>query len=116
MNNHPKRLFSGYRTIFRLEKNFEFKKKFDGGLKTYNILTFERHLSRESGMKKQTNANFAVATSKFYGQMLSSSASAVPDSYWNVNNRQFNVDRNNADNRNSNNGMRGGMRILCVIR
>lgn len=44
------------------------------------------------------------------------SAGAVSALNFNVNNRQFNVDRNNADNQNYNSGVRGGMRVyLCCI-
>lgn len=52
----------------------------------------------------------------FIDKHCQKSAGAVPALNWNVNNRQFNVDRNNADNQNSNNGVRGGMRdyVLCV--
>lgn len=45
------------------------------------------------------------------------SSGAVAAANFNVNNRQFNVDRNNADNQNENNGVRGGMRIYvrCYV-
>lgn len=46
--------------------------------------------------------------------VVKKSSGAVAAANFNVNNRQFNMDRNNADNQNSNNGVRGGVRVvLC---
>lgn len=40
----------------------------------------------------------------------------VPNSYWNRDNRQFNLDRNNSDNQNSNNGSASGVKVYVLLR
>jgi hypothetical protein len=62
------------------------------------------------GMKKANQCTFCGCDYKILRTNTVNNAGAVPAFNWNMNNKQFNADRNNADNQNTNNGVRGGMR------
>lgn len=66
--------------------------------------------------EKANQCTFCGCAHKILRISTVENAGAVPAFNWNMNNKQFNADRNNADNQNTNNGVRGGMRdyVLCV--
>ena len=70
-------------------------------------------MSRQVGaikeVKKANQCRFCGCDSKTLRTNTVKNAGAVAAFNWNTNNKQFNADRNNADNQNSNYGVRGGM-------
>ena len=71
----------------------------------------EQHLSHCDGMKKQTNAEYVIAmTCILRKDVVITADGNVPDAYWNRENRQANLDRDDPDNRDGNYGVRSSVR------
>ena len=67
-------------------------------------------------MKKQTNAEFVVATADILWKNVVTMADGnVPNAYWNRNNRQANLDGDDPDNRDDNCGVRSSVNVYGVL-
>ena len=88
-----------------------------GGNQTHKPSRASNGYSVLTEWKKQTNAKIAPAGAMERRKSLSSTTDGnVPYAYWNRNNRQANLNRNNPRNRDDNYGVRGAARDYALFK